>query len=1246
MRSSRWAATLPWPEVKRKMTSLLQRIVVCALLLLCIGGVAVSAEEANQLLPMFLTGTVYIGDNPAAPGLTITSDIEGIFGGSAVTMSSGVYGNASYPMMVQVGANETLRGATVTFWLNGVQAEETTTYQDGLTLPLDLHFPRAAEDKLNVVHRGGIVFIGEEGLDVSLFIKPGETIGWWASASNLNTDAPAATVVVSTPKGFFINPAQFEGKTGNWYLMGTGTRNPDAPDLIVQEPSIALRLWNQNEKQDISLRGGKIPAGNFVNFQIESNIYPVIEQRGAGLPPEDLGIINLIGSSNVTRVTYQSLRGTVSGTPDQDIPLRNLIVDTNKWFWPENDNVNSGWNTGAIATDGNRLYPNGEYVFRAEVDLNNMIKNYNHVGRTFSSDINSSIVEDSINVDINVGSVFRNGTFFVTVGARPGKEYLISIMECPGDADSFTDCGVLKMSGAACDRPPMIRPDQSGVTEGKIVFDDEAGPFAIGETELAPDCCIRPGVIRDTVPTNDKPNAKDVISNGIYYYAQLTTDDDNEPTPGYRTVEFSVGSDVAPDRPYRIHVQSIEPNNATPVTGDGMIRVEKGEVTINVDTEAPYYLGDSITLSGTNTDSKFVYLFMTGSNCQNKCGNDLLYIKKADPAHSVIQPFLEQIDYGCMEEAEQFTAIEVPVKSDGTWSYVWKTANVPINPGTYTIHASSVPINACCIECTCAATASTDIMLEEPCFDAVITPEIITKPIECCPEGCSITSLDEVLLEGMACGFPHTGSGKNTTNELNMWVFGEEKVGNNKYVNARIPVFNDDSFKVNLLDYMEFCDLKPGQYTVILQHPMYNHKFDMVKETDVRSPVDPNQIWMVSSYPIEWSKLFPLDGPGYYQGSQAVSEIKKFDQSRLIDDKFFFLTFTIVDDRIPTAAFDAAPLSGNKPLEVQFTDKSTGAGLTAWSWNFGDKTTSQEQSPKHTYSEAGVYSVTLEVLNGDGEKDAVTKPDYITVKDSLVKADFIGTPTSGPAPLKVQFTDKSTGSPSNWFWDFGDGYTAAGVQSPSHTYQFGGKYTVTLSVTLGEEVDRMVKKDYITVVGGPQPTITPSPIDPTKIQLYSGWNFISVARTLADSAGNASQVFGNVPTGGHAIWGYDPQGQYWDQVLTTTPIQPLFGYWIYSVSPHTINLVFKNDPVQIPPQRNLPAGWAAVGFTGASPATAKDTFKSAKESWIYARGFDNARQQWEPTLVNGGQGENTYLYPSKGYWLYMETPGTLAAIGV
>jgi len=394
------------------------------------------------------------------------------------------------------------------------------------------------------------------------------------------------------------------------------------------------------------------------------------------------------------------------------------------------------------------------------------------------------------------------------------------------------------------------------------------------------------------------------------------------------------------------------------------------------------------------------------------------------------------------------------------------------------------------------------------------------------------------------------------------------------------------------------------------------------------------------------SKLFPLDGPGYYQGEPAVSAIKNFLDQRLVDDKYIILTLRIVDDRVPKAAFSADPTQGSKPLEVQFKDESTGKNLTERYWEFGDGTTSTETNPKHTYSEAGVYTVSLTVMNKEGAKDTATKPDYITVREPKIKADFIASPTSGAAPLSVKFQDKSTGSPTNWFWDFGDGYTSAGVKDPTHVYQYGGKYTVTLTITLGDEIDRAVKKDYISVIGGPQPTPTIGPYDPTKIQLYSGWNFISVARTLADGYSNARSVFKDVPTGGHAMWAYDPARQYWDQVLTGTVIAPLNGYWIYSVTPFTVNLTFKNDPISAPPTRSLPTGWAAIGFTGGTPATAKDTLKSVKDAWIYARGYDAQHQQWESTIVNGGQGESTYLFPSKGYWLYMEKAGTLAAIGV
>ena len=61
-------------------------------------------------------------------------------------------------------------------------------------------------------------------------------------------------------------------------------------------------------------------------------------------------------------------------------------------------------------------------------------------------------------------------------------------------------------------------------------------------------------------------------------------------------------------------------------------------------------------------------------------------------------------------------------------------------------------------------------------------------------------------------------------------------------------------------------------------------------------------------------------------------------------------------------------------------------------------------------------------------------------------ADFTASATSGTAPLTVTFTDTSTGSPTGWAWDFGNGETSH-QQSPSVSYTAAGVYTVQLSVT-------------------------------------------------------------------------------------------------------------------------------------------------------------------------------------------------------
>ena len=76
-------------------------------------------------------------------------------------------------------------------------------------------------------------------------------------------------------------------------------------------------------------------------------------------------------------------------------------------------------------------------------------------------------------------------------------------------------------------------------------------------------------------------------------------------------------------------------------------------------------------------------------------------------------------------------------------------------------------------------------------------------------------------------------------------------------------------------------------------------------------------------------------------------------------------------------------------------------------------------------------------------------------------ADFSGYPTSGVAPLTVQFTDESTGTIQSWLWDFGDQVTSTS-QSPTYVYTAAGAYTVTLTVDGLEGTDTLTRMNYIT----------------------------------------------------------------------------------------------------------------------------------------------------------------------------------------
>ncbi len=86
-------------------------------------------------------------------------------------------------------------------------------------------------------------------------------------------------------------------------------------------------------------------------------------------------------------------------------------------------------------------------------------------------------------------------------------------------------------------------------------------------------------------------------------------------------------------------------------------------------------------------------------------------------------------------------------------------------------------------------------------------------------------------------------------------------------------------------------------------------------------------------------------------------------------------TFTLYGP--PSAAFSASPTSGQAPLEVSFSNTSSGDFTTSL-WDFGDGASSKTKNPDHSYQAAGVYTVTLTV-SGRGGKDTATRAEYISV---------------------------------------------------------------------------------------------------------------------------------------------------------------------------------------------------------------------------------------------------------------------------
>jgi PKD repeat protein len=144
----------------------------------------------------------------------------------------------------------------------------------------------------------------------------------------------------------------------------------------------------------------------------------------------------------------------------------------------------------------------------------------------------------------------------------------------------------------------------------------------------------------------------------------------------------------------------------------------------------------------------------------------------------------------------------------------------------------------------------------------------------------------------------------------------------------------------------------------------------------------------------------------------------------------------------PRAEFTTTPAFDYPPLEVTFNASSSSSPngpIVNYDWDFGDGATAGGVIVTHTYTEKGVYAVTLEVRDSSGETGARTKSVEALNRVPVARFKTNVSTTGVRQPIWFNASDSadSDGDIVDYLWDFGDGATGEGVLV-EHEYQSAG----------------------------------------------------------------------------------------------------------------------------------------------------------------------------------------------------------------
>ncbi|WP_235296985.1 PKD domain-containing protein [Portibacter marinus] len=152
---------------------------------------------------------------------------------------------------------------------------------------------------------------------------------------------------------------------------------------------------------------------------------------------------------------------------------------------------------------------------------------------------------------------------------------------------------------------------------------------------------------------------------------------------------------------------------------------------------------------------------------------------------------------------------------------------------------------------------------------------------------------------------------------------------------------------------------------------------------------------------------------------------------------------------------------------VDFDNNTTGGVF--YNWEFGDGESSTSPNPTHTYANSGTYNVTLTSSNNCGSEEYIAE---IIIADE-VTASFEVNQTLGCTSDEYVFTNTSSGNITEYYWEFEGGIPATSTEeNPVVTFTDPGTRDVRLTVSNSLYEDRLIKDNYISIIGQPEVDFT------------------------------------------------------------------------------------------------------------------------------------------------------------------------------